>query len=259
MRVWVVFGLVAGMVSLARAAAPLPERTSRYNQGNAPGRYRNADGSLRHFALKRAAVPIYDGGAREICTADKPVLLNVGAFKEMKLDGAGRKQTFAWAWATKAGSGWIALDDLVDPPPVKTDPTRNPKPPGEAKRALTIDAARGRELLTGLRHVNSKGVLPTGGGNKGEHYAGRHPGPRDYVYLLFAVPNVQRGGVAKDSLPDRSHFIPALDEHGRPIAETMTMYRDDDLDQPVPVTFLYGRAEDGQTWGWLARANVGER
>jgi hypothetical protein len=31
------------------------------------------------------------------------------------------------------------------------------------------------------------------------------------------------------------------------------------LKQPVPVTFLYGRAEGGQMWGWLARANVGER
>jgi hypothetical protein len=39
----------------------------------------------------------------------------------------------------------------------------------------------------------------------------------------------------------------------------MTMYREDDLNQPVRVTFLYGRAENGNLYGWLARANVGER
>jgi hypothetical protein len=39
----------------------------------------------------------------------------------------------------------------------------------------------------------------------------------------------------------------------------MTMYRDDDFNQPVSVTFLYGRAAGGDVYGWLARANVGER
>ena len=32
--------------------------------------------------------------------------------------------------------------------------------------------------------------------------------------LLFAVPNVQRGGVARDSIADGGKFIAALDEHG---------------------------------------------
>jgi hypothetical protein len=31
------------------------------------------------------------------------------------------------------------------------------------------------------------------------------------------------------------------------------------VDQPLEVTFMYGRAEGGDVWGWLARANVGER
>jgi hypothetical protein len=79
------------------------------------------------------------------------------------------------------------------------------------------------------------------------------------VYLLFPVPNVRRGGVAKDSLADGGRFVPALDDAGNPIAETMTMYRDGDLARPVSVTFLYGRAAGGDTSGWIARANVGER
>jgi hypothetical protein len=60
-------------------------------------------------------------------------------------------------------------------------------------------------------------------------------------------------------MPNGSNFIPALDDNGKPIVEVMTMYRDDDLNQPIEVTFLYGRAEAGDIWGWLARANVGER
>jgi hypothetical protein len=39
----------------------------------------------------------------------------------------------------------------------------------------------------------------------------------------------------------------------------MTMYQDGDFAKPVPVTFLYGRAENGDAYGWLARANVGQR
>ena len=70
---------------------------------------------------------------------------------------------------------------------------------------------------------------------------------------------MQRGGVAKDSIPDGGQFIPALDENGKPITEVLTMYRNDDFNQPVPVTFLYGRAGNGKLYGWLARANVGER
>ena len=88
---------------------------------------------------------------------------------------------------------------------------------------------------------------------------GRNPGPKDYVYLLFACPNVQRGGVARDSIPDGGNFIPALDADGKPIVETMTMFKNGDFAQPVTVTFLYGRAEKGEMYGWLARANVGER
>jgi hypothetical protein len=38
----------------------------------------------------------------------------------------------------------------------------------------------------------------------------------------------------------------------------MTMYRDGDFKQPVKVTFIYGRAKDGDLYGWTARANVGE-
>jgi hypothetical protein len=182
----------------------------------------------------------------------------------MDVDDAARpggSEWYAWAWDTPAGSGWIALSAIVDPPKVEADTTwRNPKPPREATNApLRIDATAGLEKLRGLRHVNSQGVLPPSSGNRGEHYTSRRPRQsEDFVYLLFAVPNVQRGGVAKDSLPDGATFIPALDEQGRPIAETMTFYRDNDLGQPVKVTFLYGRAQSGDTWGWLARANVGD-
>nr|CAA9294417.1 hypothetical protein AVDCRST_MAG63-4891 [uncultured Armatimonadetes bacterium] len=67
------------------------------------------------------------------------------------------------------------------------------------------------------------------------HYAGRNPGPRNFIYLLFAVPNVRRGGVARDSIPDGGSFLPALDD-------------------------LYGRAPGGarRRYGWIARANVGD-
>jgi len=247
-------------VSASAASAPLPASTSRYNQGDAPGRYRGADGKIKQFALKAGEAPLYDGGGREIGRVNRPVMLNIGAAKSMDLDGKPGAENYAWAWATNAGSGWIARNALVDAPPSDVDPKRNPKPPREAEKPLVIDAAGGREKLAKLRHVDSKGELRTGGGgNRGEHYAGRNRGDNDYVYLLFAAPNVRRGGVAKDSLPSASKFIPALDENSKPIAEVMTMYRDDDLNQPVEVTFLYGRAEDGATWGWLARANVGDR
>jgi hypothetical protein len=270
MRVrWSHIGIAATFAALVTAAAaataapppaPLPTATSRYNQGDAPGRYRDANGKIAHFALKDGDAPLYDGGGREIGRVNRPVMLNIGATKQMDLDGKPGAESYAWAWATNAGSGWIARDALADPPSADVDVTRNPKPPREADKPLVIDAAAGREKLAKLRHVDSSGKLPTvGGGNRGEHYAGRNPGERDYAYLLFAAPNVRRGGVAKDSLPSGSKFVPALDENGKPIVETMTMYRDDDLDQPVAVTFLYGRAEGGATWGWVARANVGER
>jgi len=279
--------LIGAAPALAPATAPatqpdrrLPERTSRYNVGDMPGRYRDANKRIKLFALKSPPAPLYDGGGREIARFSQPVMLNVGAFKQMTVGadttagavagiranaganaGANAKPGwFAWAWRTDAKlSGWVAVNDLVDPPKVEPDAARNVAPPAESKEPLTINASRGLEQLRGLRHVSTDGNIPAGGGNMGEHYASRNPGELDYVYLLFAVPTVQRGGVAKDSIPDGGHFIPALDENGNLITEVLTMYRDGDFNQPVPATFLYGRASNGKLYGWLARANVGER
>jgi hypothetical protein len=209
------------------------------------------------FRLKRE-VPVFDGAGHEIGRARQPVMLNSGATKEMDLDGKGGPETYVWGWRTEGGSGWVLRSALVNPPPVQSDPQRNPKPPREAKTPLTINSAAGREKLKGIRHVNSEGVIPPTGGNKGEHYAGRNPGPRDFVYLLFAVPNVRRGGMAQDSIPNGGKFIPAFDETGRLIQEVVTMYRDRDLKKPVPVTFLYGRVPGSDRYGWIARANVGD-
>jgi hypothetical protein len=234
----------------------LPKETSRYNRGNAPGRYRDAAGKLRLFELKGSEAELLDGGGRVMGTVNKPVMLNVGAAKEMEVKG--RRQSYAWAWATPVGSGWIARGDLVDAPAPDVDAKRNPKPPGEAQHPLVIDAAGGRKKLDGLRHINSKGVIPASG-NHGTDYAGRRPGAGDFVYLLFACPNVIRGGAARDSLIDGSRFVPGLDEAKRPIQEVVTMYADGDMKRPVPVTFLYGRGEGGTLYGWVARANVGER
>lgn len=249
--------LVAGANSTTSPSS-LPAQTSCYNRGDSPGRFRDADGKLRKFKLKRE-VSIYDGGGRAIGAVRDPVMLNVGAVKQLAVQGGdGKKQTYLWAWDTPAGSGWVLRDALIDPPPAELDRSRDPKPPRESNAALTIDAAAGTAKLKGLRHVNSAGVIPPGGGNRGDHYAGRNPGPNDYVYLLFACPNVQRGGTARDSLPDGGKFIAALDENAKPITETMTMYRDGDMKQPVKVTFIYGREEGGDFYGWIARANVGE-
>lgn len=246
-------------LALAQTTQPaLPARSSDYNVGAAPGRHRGADGKIKRFELKGDA-PLFHGGGGKLGRVTKPVLLNIGAGKRMDLDGKPGAEEYVWAWKTDAGSGWIAHDAIVDPPPFAIDLARNPKPPRESDKPMTIDAAKGTALLTDLRHTNSQGVIPTIGGNKGEHYAGRNSGPNDFVYLLFACPNVQRGGVARDSIPAGGQFIPALDEDGKPITETMTMFRGGDFAQPVSVTFLYGRADAGEAYGWLARANVGER
>jgi hypothetical protein len=242
----------------SRAGKPLPARTSRYNVGNAPGRFRDRDGRLKHFALK-ARAPLFDGGGRRIAYITQPVLLNVGAGKRMVVESSHHTEEFLWAWNTGAGSGWVARRALLHPPRFAIDTTRNPSPPHEAATSLIVDAQRGTHALKNLRHTNSRGVIPDGGGNKGEHYGGRHPGPTDYVYLLFACPNVRRGGTARDSIVDGGEFVLGLDDRGQPIAETMTMYRDGDFTQPVSVTFLYGRAADGDIYGWMARANVGRR
>lgn len=251
----------AGQQTAPKNGRELPARTSRYNQGNAPGRIRDESGKVARFAVKNGEAPLLDGAGREMCRVRQPVLLNSGAVKEMTVKEK-PKESFVWAWRTEAGSGWIARSALVSPPPLPpadADTLRNPRPPRESEVLLTIGAAGGRKKLAGLRHVSSNGEIPPTGGNKGEHYGGRMPGPKDFVYLLFAVPNVRRGGLAKDSFPDGGKFIPALDEQGKPIQEVMTMYRGRDLTKPVPVTFLYGRAPDSDRWGWIARANVGER
>lgn len=234
----------------------LPIRTSRYNPGGFPGRYRDANGKGMRFELKHEA-SVFDGGGREMGRTNQPVLLNSGAVKEMAAGGQA-KETYVWVWRSEAGSGWIARSVLKNPPPTLFDANRNPKPPREANTPLTIDASSGTRKLKGLRHVSSNGEIPPGHGNQGGHYAGRKPGPQDFIYLLFAVPNVQRGGTAKDSIPDGGRFIPALDEQGHPIQEEMTMYRNSDLKQPVPVTFIYGRVPGSDSYGWIARANVGE-
>lgn len=183
--------------------------------------------------------------------------LNAGAVRQMNLDERGRPETYLFAARTGAGVvGWVRRSSLASPPPIPKS-TRNPSPPGVRHTPLVIDAVEGRRKLAGLRFVNSHGVIPEGGGNKGEHYGGRHPGELDYIYLLFAVPNVRYGGVARDSLPDGSDFLLGLTERGNPMRERMTMYRGRDLNSPVGVTFVYGRPPHSRRYGWIARANVG--
>ncbi len=233
----------------------LPDRTSRYNVGGVVPRIRNPAGGV-DFALRRPSL-VYDGGGRRLAIARGPVNLNAGAVRWMNLDRRGRPELYVFAQRTGAGvAGWVRRSALESPPPLRTD-GRNPRPPSIRRAPLVINAAQGRRRLAGLRFVNSHGVFPEGGGNKGEHYAGRNPGPLDYIYLLFAVPNVRYGGVAKDSRPDGSRFFLARGVGARPIRETMTMYRGKDFTRPVRVTFLYGRAMGNTRYGWIARANVG--
>lgn len=213
---------VAISLQHARAADPstqpgepssraLPPQTSRYNRGAMPGRYRDAEGKMKRFELK-GETAVFDGSGREFGKARAPVLLNIGAAKEMDLDAQPGKEPYVWAWRTEAGSGWIARTALADPPAPDADPQRNPKPPKDSDTPLVIDAAGGTEKLKSLRHTNTQGIIPEDNGNMGEHYTGRNPGPKDFVYVLFAVPNVQRGGVARDSISDGGKFIPALDD-----------------------------------------------
>lgn len=246
--------------STARAASRassrrLPDRTSRYNVGGVVPRVRNRAGGV-DFALRRPR-PVFDGGGRKLAIARGPVNLNAGAVRWMNLDGRGGPELYVFAQRTGAGvAGWVGRRSLVSPPPLRRD-RRNPSPPSISRSPFVIDAARGRRRLSGLRFVNSHGVFAEGGGNKGEHYGGRNPGPLDYIYLLFAAPNVRYGGVAKDSVPHGSRFFAARGVDGRRIRETMTMYRGKDFRRPVRVTFLYGRAIGSRLYGWIARANVG--
>jgi hypothetical protein len=239
----------------------LKYQTSKYNRGGFPIRIRDEEtGKAKLFELRGPAT-VYDGAGRRIgTTRAEAVQLNDGAVKRMAPTGGGAEPHY-WAWRSGAGgSGWIRGSVLVRPPRFDTDPhRRNPRPPGLSDEPLIVDAERGRRQLAGLRFLNSKGEFPARGGNRGDHYGGRHKGPRDYIYLLFAAPNVARGGAAKDSLADGSPFFQALDERGRPIRETMTMYEGTDLSAPVRVTFLYGRAPRGRRYGWIARADVGRR
>jgi hypothetical protein len=231
-------------------------KTSRYNVGGLPIRIQDpATRDPRPFPLHGPAT-LYDGAARPIGRITSEfVVLNDGAVKVLRVEGA--RQECYWAHRAGPGSGWIPRTALVDPPKFHRDPhERNPRPPRLSRRTLRIDGAEGRRQLAGLYYQNSRSEFPNGG-NQGTHFAGRHPGESDYVYLLFAVPNVVRGGGAKDSLPDGSNFVRGLDERGSEIREVVTMYRGKDLSQAVDVTFLYGRAPRSRLYGWMARANVG--
>ena len=100
-------------IPATQADRRLPERTSRYNVGDLPGRYRDADKRIKLFALKAPPAPLYDGGGREIFRFSNPVMLNVGAFKEMTVAGSAKARWYAWAWrADRKLSGWVAVEDL---------------------------------------------------------------------------------------------------------------------------------------------------
>jgi len=236
----------------------LPERTGRYNVGDVSARYRDAANQRRRFALRRETA-LRDGGGREVGRTSGPVMLNRGAVKQMVLGGGAVPETCVWGWNVETDrgklSGWLRRSVLEDPPETGWRADVNPGPPLEGP-PLVVDAVDATRKLAGLRFKNSSGEIPRHG-NAGTHYSGRNPGRLDFVYLCFNVPNVVRGGVAKDSIPDGGLFVPALDDQARPIRQKMTMYRGGDLSQPVAVHFLYGRPADAQSFGWIAQANVG--
>jgi hypothetical protein len=225
------------------------------------GRYKDGDGNDRFFELRRE-VAVRDGAGREFARVRGPVKLNRRAEKQLRVDGAHRPKTHVWGFSmrTVAGdlkrcSGWILREALADPPDIGFDPSVNPKPPGEGA-PLVIDCDRATRKLSRLRFKDSKGKFPKRG-NNGKDYGGRNPGSHNYINLLFNVPNVVGGGVAKDTIPNGGLFVPALDRHGKPIRERMNMYRGRHRSKKVRVYFVYGRAEDGESWGWIAQANVG--
>jgi hypothetical protein len=182
-------GLLVVVGATPTSQPALPARTSQYNVGDAPGRHRGPDGKIKRFELK-SPTPLFDGGGREIGRVEQPVLLNVGAGKRMDLDGKSGTEEYLWAWNTDAGSGWVARDAIVDAPKFEIDTTRNPKPPGEAKTPLVIDAAKGTLLLTGLRHTNSQGGHPRRRREQGR--ALRRPKPRQEGLRLPALRLPQR-------------------------------------------------------------------
>ncbi|MCA1703980.1 MAG: hypothetical protein LC808_12225, partial [Actinobacteria bacterium] len=151
-------------------------KTNRYNVGGYPIRIRDEEtGKVARFRTNGPS-PVYDGAGRLIGTTKVPaVMLNDGAVKTLDPEGRGSENHF-WSWRTRAGgSGWIAGSALVRPPKFDNDPhDRNPPPPQVSEETLPIDAEGGREKLAGLRFLNSKGEFPDRGGNRGEHYGGRH-------------------------------------------------------------------------------------
>src|SRR6476659_3491647 len=68
----IVLGLCAGAAPPSEPAKH-PARTSRYNVGNAPGRFRGADKRIKYFELK-AEAPLFDGSGREMARVKKPVM-----------------------------------------------------------------------------------------------------------------------------------------------------------------------------------------
>jgi hypothetical protein len=236
---------------------PLDKETTKYNRGYVLPRIRNRRRGTK-FRLRRPT-PVHDGSGRELAISPRSVKLNAGAVKQMDVDGQGL-DTYLFAQKTGAGvSGWVRRTAIRRPPRVPRD-NRNPKPPAESETPLVIDGATAREKLRGLRFLGRYGLPRGPGANQAVHYAGRNLDQHGYVYLLWSAPNVVWGGIAKDSLPEGSEFVPALDENGNPIEEITPMYRRRDflLRHKEDVTFLYGRAPESATYGWIIRANVGE-